>query len=105
MTLNNTKREKINFEKKTKSGFYCNSFDRFGDDLCELLLSNLLIIDKIRLDCVSKQWQFFIFNKQRKLIINGSKTKDSVSVKNKIWKKNSNLITEFSLRVKNKFLN
>ncbi len=68
MTSNNMKSEKINCEKKTKCGFNSNSFKRFGDDLCELLLSYLSISDKIRFECVSKQWQRLVFNKQQKLI-------------------------------------
>ena len=41
-----------------------NSFDRFGDDLTEEILQYLTFEDKIRLECVSKQWQRFIYNKQ-----------------------------------------
>jgi hypothetical protein len=44
-----------------------DSFDRFGDDLCQLLLSYLSISDKIRFECVSKQWKQLVFNKQQKL--------------------------------------
>ena len=44
--------------------FCANSFDRFGDDLTELLLSYLTFDDKIRLECVSKQWTRLILNKQ-----------------------------------------
>ena len=44
--------------------FNSDSFDRFGDDLCELLLSYLTFEDKIRLQCVSKQWKRTILNKQ-----------------------------------------
>ncbi|XP_054159525.1 uncharacterized protein LOC128957737 [Oppia nitens] len=33
------------------------SFDRFGDDLTQLLLSDLTFEDKLRFQCVSKQWQ------------------------------------------------
>ena len=38
--------------------------ERFGDDLTEVILQNLSIKDKIRLECVSKQWQRCIFEKQ-----------------------------------------
>ena len=41
-----------------------NSFDRFGDDLTEEVLQYLTLEDKIRLECVSKQWQRCIFQKQ-----------------------------------------
>jgi len=44
-----------------------DSFDRFGDDLCQLLLSYLSIEEKIRFECVSKQWRELVFNKQQKL--------------------------------------
>ena len=44
--------------------FSANSFNRFGDDLCELILSYLTFEDKIRLQSVSKQWNRTIFNKQ-----------------------------------------
>ncbi len=44
--------------------------DRICDDLCELLLSYLSFEDKIKFECVSKQWQKLIFNKQFILDIN-----------------------------------
>ncbi len=36
---------------------------RICDDLCEVLLSYLSFADKIRFECVSKQWQKLIYNK------------------------------------------
>ncbi|XP_054155947.1 uncharacterized protein LOC128954396 [Oppia nitens] len=47
-----------------------DSFDRFGDDLCQLLLQYLPIDDKLRLQSVSKQWLALIFNTQTDLIFN-----------------------------------
>jgi len=41
-----------------------DSFDRFGDDLCELLLSYLTFDQKLNFECVSRQWKRLIFNKQ-----------------------------------------
>ena len=41
-----------------------NSFDRFGDDLTELILQYLTFEDKVRLECVSKQWRRLVYNKQ-----------------------------------------
>ena len=41
-----------------------NSFDRFGDDLNALILSYLTFEDKIRLECVSKQWQRCVYQRQ-----------------------------------------
>ena len=38
--------------------------DRFGDDLTEEILQYLTFEDKIRLECVSKQWRRLVFNKQ-----------------------------------------
>jgi hypothetical protein len=56
-------------EGKNYYGLEFNSFHRFGDDLCELLLSYVTISDKIALECVSKQWQRLIFNKQKSVSI------------------------------------
>ena len=41
-----------------------NSFDRLGDDLTELILQYLTFEDKVRLECVSKQWRRLVYNKQ-----------------------------------------
>ena len=49
-------------------------FDRFGDDLTELILSYLTFEDKIRLECVSKQWRRLVFNKQFELNITAKNT-------------------------------
>ena len=59
-----------------------NSFDRFGDDMTELILSYLTFEDKIRLECVSKQWQRCVFQKQFVIEVIGPKksqqTRDSL---------------------------
>ncbi|XP_054155938.1 uncharacterized protein LOC128954387 [Oppia nitens] len=47
-----------------------DSFDRFGDDLCQLLLTNLPIKDRLILQSVSKQWLALIFNTQTHLVFN-----------------------------------
>ncbi len=57
---------------KTLNNFDFDSFERFCDDLCQLLLSFLPISDKIKFECVSKQWKRLIFNRKQKLIINYS---------------------------------
>ncbi len=49
------KTREVNYKSRTKSGFKFGSFERFGDDLCQLLLSFLPISDKIKFECVSKQ--------------------------------------------------
>ncbi|CAG2163785.1 unnamed protein product [Oppiella nova] len=46
-----------------------DSLDRFGDDLCELLLSYLPLEDRFRNECVSKQFQRCVFVTLRDLII------------------------------------
>ena len=49
-------------------------FDRFGDDLIEVLLSYISFEDCFQYKCVSKQWKRLIFNKQNELnIINTSR--------------------------------
>jgi hypothetical protein len=65
--LQNLKRQKL-VEKEFKR----QSFDKFGDDFCELIISYLSLEDKIKFECVSKQWQTLIYNKQNTLIINNS---------------------------------
>ena len=40
------------------------SFDRFGDDLTQEIIQYLTFDDKIRLECMSKQWRRLVFNKQ-----------------------------------------
>ena len=45
------------------------SFDRFGDDLSELIVSYLTIEDKFRFQCLSKQWRRLVFNKTYVLMI------------------------------------
>ncbi|XP_054155930.1 uncharacterized protein LOC128954379 [Oppia nitens] len=48
-----------------------DSFDRFGDDLCQLLLQYLPIDDRLRLQSVSKQWLTLIFITQTDLVFDG----------------------------------
>ena len=59
MTINDITAYRVEMKVYVK-----NSFDRFGDDLTELILQYLTFVDKIRLECVSKQWQRLVFNKQ-----------------------------------------
>src|ERR1700761_1624576 len=44
-----------------------DSFERFGDDLTELIVSYLTLEDKLRFECISKQWQRFVFRSERVL--------------------------------------
>ncbi|CAG2101701.1 unnamed protein product [Medioppia subpectinata] len=47
-----------------------DSFDRFGDDLCQELLSYMAFKDRFRWESVSKQWQRVVFKSQLALNIN-----------------------------------
>jgi hypothetical protein len=57
-----------------------NSFERFGDDLCQLLLSYLSFEDKLKFECVSKQWKSLIFNKVFKFQLINSKFKNKLLI-------------------------
>ena len=61
-----------------------NSFDRLGDDLTELILQYLTFEDKVRLECVSKQWRRLVFNKQFAIELSMTEfsehTKDSLRI-------------------------
>ncbi|CAG2175385.1 unnamed protein product, partial [Oppiella nova] len=41
-----------------------DSLDRYGDDLCEEILSYLSLEDCFRVECLSKQWQRLVFKRQ-----------------------------------------
>ncbi|CAG2103465.1 unnamed protein product [Medioppia subpectinata] len=47
-----------------------NSMDRFGDDLCQLLLSYLSFEDRFQLKCVSKQFRRTVFESVVSIEIN-----------------------------------
>jgi hypothetical protein len=47
-----------------------DSFDRFDDDLCKLLISRLPVDEKMHFECVSKQWQRSLFERTRFVCIN-----------------------------------
>ena len=59
-----------------------NCFDRLGDDLTELILQYLTFEDKVRLECVSKQWRRLVFNKQFVIEIHtvSKRTKNSLDL-------------------------
>jgi hypothetical protein len=66
------------------------SFDRFSDNLCEILLSYLSVSESVKFECVSKQWRSLIFNKQNKLIIRPKNFQliDTIETSYKLWEKN-----------------
>ncbi|CAG2112406.1 unnamed protein product [Medioppia subpectinata] len=52
-----------------------NSMDRFGDDLCALLLSYLSIEDRFRCEYVSKQFQRTVFENAVDITLKDTNTK------------------------------
>ena len=48
-----------------------DSFDRFGDDLSQLILSYLTLSEKFKYECVCSQWQRLVFSRHSVLHING----------------------------------
>ena len=52
--------------------------DRFCDDLCEEILQYLSLEDKLRLECVSKQFQRTIFQRQYELYVHMNFSKNSI---------------------------
>ena len=44
-------------KRSDSNGYRKDSMDRLGDDLTEVILQYLTFADKIRLECVSKQWK------------------------------------------------
>ena len=64
------------FESK-EDNYRRDSFDdRFCDDLCEDVLQYLSLEDKLRLECVSKQFQRTVFQRQYELNINTNGQRD-----------------------------
>ncbi|CAG2166139.1 unnamed protein product [Oppiella nova] len=55
---------------RTQEEYYPkDSLDRFGDDLCGLLLSYLSFEDCFRFECLSKQWQRLVFKNVDTIIL------------------------------------
>ena len=55
----------MDFNRNDRQKVYAkNSMDRFGDDLTEEILQYMTFEDKIRLECVSKQWKRCVFQRQ-----------------------------------------
>ena len=70
----------------TKDGYRRDSMDRFGDDMCELILSYLIFADKVRLECVSKQWKRCVFHRQFEIFILGIDVDDTKNSLNRLIK-------------------
>ena len=70
-----------------------DSMDRLGDDLTEEVIQYLTFSDKVRLECVSKQWMRCVFNKQfvieiTEQFVNGSHSEHQNSLNHLIDKMN-----------------
>lgn len=65
--------QNINRQEKNQMLSLCSltkdSFERFGDDLTQVLLSYLKVEERLRFESVSKQWKTLLFNKINKLLI------------------------------------
>ena len=51
-------------EKSSRVVYERDSMERFGDDLTEEILYYLSLKDKVKFECLSKQWQRLVFNKE-----------------------------------------
>ncbi|XP_054155932.1 uncharacterized protein LOC128954382 [Oppia nitens] len=67
-----------------------DSFDRFGDDLAELLLQYLPIDDRLSLESVSKQWLTLIFTTETHLVFD-RKLRERLFGKNSLINKKQTL--------------
>ncbi|CAG2163006.1 unnamed protein product [Oppiella nova] len=71
-----------------------NSFDRFGDDLCGLVLSYQSLKECFRFECLSKQWQRCVFTRRHTLSV-GKRNK--VLIKSRV-KENVNWIPTHNMQ-------
>ena len=73
VSQNNNSLNERNVESE-EDNYRRDSFcDHFWDDLCEDILQYLSLEDKLRLQCVSKQFLRTVFNRQYKLYISVSR--------------------------------
>ena len=57
-------------EKSPISVYERDSMERFGDDLTEQVIQYLWFSDKVMFECLSKQWQRLVYNKQMEIDLN-----------------------------------
>ena len=57
----------INMKSTEEECYPRDSLDRYGDDLCEEILSYLSLEDCFRFECLSKQWKRSVFAKRSTL--------------------------------------
>ncbi|CAG2102212.1 unnamed protein product [Medioppia subpectinata] len=64
----------IKLTQEMSQNYPKDSLDRFGDDMCEHILSYLTLEDRFRCECVSKQWRRLIYTTQTDFICTYSQT-------------------------------
>ena len=72
-------------EKSPRVVYERDSMEKFGDDLTEEVLQYLCFGDKLKFECLSKQWQRLVFNKEMEIDtinIRLSVRKDFIELKN-----------------------
>ena len=62
--------EEVMTNKSLSRVYKRDSMYLFGDDLTEQVIQYLWFSDKVMFECLSKQWQRLVFNKQTKLHLN-----------------------------------
>ena len=81
--------EDVKVSKKTLRPIYeRDSMERFGDDLTEEVLQYLWFSDKVMFECLSKQWQRLVFNKQMEIDLKDEDYR-SITLSNRLETKNS----------------
>ena len=70
MTESQSLSEEEMAEKSLIRVYERDSMERFGDDLTEQVMQYLWFSDKVMFECLSKQWQRLVFNKQFGLDLN-----------------------------------
>ena len=89
---------KLMFDYRNERKVYAkDSMDRFTDDLTEEILQYLTFEDKIRLECVSKQWKRCVFQRQYIFEICFHKNKSNNSLNKLIDDENNYHLDEESL--------
>ena len=106
--------EEVMAKKTLRPNYARDSMERFGDDLTEEVIQYLCFRDKVKFECLSKQWQRLVFNKQMEIDLNHKifiKSKRLKSYLKKcrnisrvvLWRKGEgeelDLITEYCRRV------
>ncbi|CAG2165681.1 unnamed protein product [Oppiella nova] len=82
----------------TQEEYPKDSFDRFGDDLCGLVLSYLSLEDCFRFECLSKQWMRCVFTRRHTFSMSDIPLKtlrlrDVIKISDNNWKLFESMLT------------